>query len=263
MPSLLVTLSTSFACWRISHFILRHVIIHSWIHYYQVNMGRGESGRYMPFYHRHVIENYLLQNDDTYDNHTLPAPTTYAYFETDSVVDGPGMVAWAYDTILLQKHIANGGKTMAGVERPLRQFWRWEWNENKKCVAMNGQTKPLKKGTDNFVTIGGRPFVFLTDGKFSGIYVVTPEHMMNYYKSGDFWKKDYGSQFAREHQLYHVTSGGHIAVDFGKTDNTLVPIDEATGTLDMLASVHHQSDKYPRMPWPFGKLCFTDVFTDP
>ncbi len=226
-----------------------------WINYHEVNMSEAGHGNYMPFYHRSVIEQFITTNSTD----SKGPPTTYAYFETDTVLDGLGLVAWARDTAFVRHH---GG--IPGVDRPCRQFWRWEWNEAKKCVAMNGEINPIQRGSENFVDVGGRRFVFLRSGRFSGIYVVTAQHMTDYYNSGMFWSRPEDSSWAREVQLYDLIHGDNTSGYAEETtDNQFVPIDEQTGTLDLRAAVHHQSDKYPRMPWPFGKLCLEDLFTDP
>lgn len=231
-----------------------------WLRFHQVNMEEVDHPYHFPYFHRTVIEEYVTGKKSKEEANTtnLPPPTAYAYFESDTVVDGPGMIAWARDTAHVQHY---GG--LPGVDNPVRHFWRWEWNEAKQCVAMNGETNPLPRDRPEFFKqVGGRTFVHLRYGKFAGNYAVTAAHMQAFYQSGMFWTLPDDPSFSREIQLYMVVHGNNVSTNVNgkETDNTFVPIDPRTETLDLVAAAHHQSDKYTRSPWPFGKLCLDDLF---
>ena len=232
-----------------------------WYTFHQVDTH--EHPYHMPFYHREVIADYIDPNKDGSKNTTgllnkdFPPPSSYAYFEADNVLNGAGLLAWARDMTLI---LGEEGKGTNHV----RHFWRWEWNTLQGCAAFTGQVKPIpKNSTDRVITIGGKRFVSMTGGgAFAGMYVVTSQHMMEYYASGSFWKLPKKERYTREIQLFDIVHGSDV---FGKPDkitgdNTIVPLDETTGTVDVISGVHHQSDKYQKGRYKLGKLCINDLF---
>ena len=234
-----------------------------WVTIHQVTF---DHPLHMPYYHREVIADYIDRQKNT-TNMTelpdsykeLPPPTSYAFFEADTVVNGMGLLAWAQDTALLEEQ---------GVANTyVRHFWRYEWREKLQCVAFTGQTKPIPRNSSNVLSIGGKQFVSLTGGRWAGMYVLTHEHMVNFYNSGSFWTLSLPSSGkstnAREIQLYGVIHGDGSGKPANKKvgDNTIVPVDVRAGTVDVIAGVHHQSDKYVWKPWPFSKLCVRDLFS--
>ena len=235
----------------------------------EVNLT-GLHGNYLPFFHRNVIDEYILKR-----NH----PTAYAFFEEDTVTSAEGLVGWARDTIFLERHRDTSNHDY------IRHFFRWEWNKEKGCVAHNSQTYPVsmnnpqppprhKKGkkdqyqpSTDIHEIGGRKFVSLSVGKWAGMYVVTHAHMEEFYNSDNFWTKPIYPKLAREIQLHSLLKkdadyfmNNTLKVYKDLSDTMIVPLDKSGKQLDMIAGVHHQSDKYARTPYPFGKLCLKDTF---
>ncbi|KAL9180674.1 hypothetical protein ACHAXT_011127 [Thalassiosira profunda] len=102
----------------------------------------------------------------------------------------------------------------------------------------------------------------LSGGIWAGLYVLTAQHLINYYNSGDFWTLPDKYKYTREIQLHDVIHGSKAVgkPDKRSGDNTLVPYDEKTGMVDVIAGVHHQSDKYASGQSRFGKLCVEDLF---
>ena len=222
----------------------------------------GNHPYHMPFYHREVIADYLDHRDKNGTNMTdmlneeLPSPTSYAFFEADNVLDKFGLLSWAEDTALLHNQ---GIET---TKQQLRHFFRWEYSTKKDCPVFTGQTKPIPR--NSIIMIGGKEFIPLTGGRWAGMYVLPAEHMIEYYNSGSFWNIPQNTKYAREIQLHDIVHGsdelGRQGNDMG-VDNTLVPVDEMTGTVSLSAGVHHQSDKYSKKKWgKFGKLCINDLF---
>lgn len=220
----------------------------------------GNHPYHMPFYHREVIADYL-DTDKNGTNMTdmskeeLPPPSTYAYFEVDNVLDKVGLLSWAEDMALLHS---------LGVETTnhLRHFFRWEYSTKNECVVFTGQTKSILRNTS--ILIGDKEFITLTDGgRWAGMYVLPAEHMKMYYHSGSFWNIPQNTKYAREIQLQDIVHGSDELGRKGDgkgVDNTLVPVDERTGTVSLSAGVHHQSDKYSKMKTRFSKLCIQDLF---
>jgi hypothetical protein len=102
------------------------------------------------------------------------------------------------------------------------------------------------------------------------MYVVPAFHMEEFYSSGSFWTRPKDNRKALESQLHMLMKkdGDFFSkTPFGEykhnSDTTIVvPLDKNGRQLDMIAGVHHASDKYARTPWPFGKLCLKDLFID-
>ena len=140
-------------------------------------------------------------------------------------------------------------------------------NGMKSCIVQRLLDKPIPRNSSNVLSIGGKQFVSLTGGRWAGMYVLTHEHMVNFYNSGSFWTLSLPpsgkSKNAREIQLYGVIHGDGSGKLANKKvgDNTIVPVDVRTGTVDVIAGVHHQSDKYVRPKSKFGKLCMGDLFS--
>ncbi|KAL7444189.1 hypothetical protein ACHAXM_009306 [Skeletonema potamos] len=228
-----------------------------WYTFHEVNSSQPF---HMPFYHREVIADYLDRGKDGVNitfmsNKDLPPPTAYSFFEADTVLNGAGLLSWARDSALIHHE---------GASNRIRHFFRWEWNEDLNCPVFNGQKIQLwRKSSDRIIAIGGKRFISLTGcGVWTGMYVLPAQHMINYYyNSGSFWTLPHKYDKARELQLHAIIHGNNKSGKLGKRegDNTLVPMDERTGTVDVIAGVHHQSDKYIGSPW-FGKLCIKDLF---
>mmetsp|Transcript_4884 Transcript_4884/g.11142 ORF Transcript_4884/g.11142 Transcript_4884/m.11142 type:complete len:400 (-) Transcript_4884:216-1415(-) len=237
-----------------------------WYTFHQVDT-KGQP-YHMPFYHREVVADYIdrhkedgRMNMTEMLNKELPPPSSYSFFEADNVLDGAGLLAWARDTALLLHHQEGEEE---GTNNHIRHFWRWEWNTLQGCAVFTGQIKPIpRNSSDRIITIGGKHFVSMTGGGiWAGMYVLTSQHMLNYYNSGSFWNLPNKYKYAREIQLHDVVHGNDTIgrPDKNDGDNTIVPIDGRTGTVDVIAGVHHQSDKYVDSPWGFSKLCVDDLF---
>ena len=176
-------------------------------------------------------------------------------------MNGLGLLSWAQDTAFLQEQ---------GVANTyVRHFWRWEWNTKLQCAVFTGQTKPIPRNSSSVLQIGGKEFVSLTGGRWAGMYILTQQHMINFYNSGSFWKLSLPTsgksldKWAREIQLYGVIHGdGSGMPNKNDGDDTIVPIDVQTGIVNVIAGVHHQSDKYAKKKWPFSKLCVGDLFNE-
>ena len=199
-------------------------------------------------------------------NKDVPPPTAYSFMEADNVINGAGLLAWAKDTVFLQKNEIGATATTTDHQH-IRHFWRWEYNKDRNCPVFIGQQFQLSRNdSDRLRTIGGRRFISMTGaGVWAGMYVVTAQHMLNYYQSGSFWSlSNTKYKWSREVQLHDIIHhGSNITGKTGRKDgdNTLVPFDEGTGTADLVAAVHHQSDKYVKGHF-FGKLCVNDLFTE-
>jgi len=227
-----------------------------WYTFHEVNSSQPF---HMPFYHREVVADYLDREKEGMNttfmlNKDLPPPTAYSFFEADTVLNGAGLLAWARDTALLRHE---------GVSNRIRHFFRWEWNEDLNCPVFNGQNIQLSRdSSDRIITIGGRRFISMTGcGVWAGMYVLPAQHMMNYYDSGSFWTLPDKYHSARELQMHSIIHGYYTLGKPGRRegDNTLVPMDERTGTVDVIAGVHHQSDKYSGSRY-FGNMCIKDLF---
>ena len=236
-----------------------------WYTIHQVESG--EHPYYMPFYHREVVADYIDREKDktnmTEVKKDLASPTSYAYFEADTVLDGAGLIAWARDTAILRDQ---------GETNHIRHFWRWEWNTIQDCAVFTGQVKSIPRNSSSVLSIAGGEFASLDGGKWAGMYVLTAEHMLKFYNSGAFWTHPTKAKKSREEQLYNVVHGNDAKDRSNKKDrkdkskkddrdNTIVPIDKRTGTVHLVAGVHHQSDKYQKSPWKLGKLCVNDLFS--
>mmetsp|Transcript_11329 Transcript_11329/g.20831 ORF Transcript_11329/g.20831 Transcript_11329/m.20831 type:complete len:390 (-) Transcript_11329:127-1296(-) len=236
-----------------------------WYTIHQVESG--EHPYYMPFYHREVVADYIDREKEktnmTVVKKDLASPTSYAYFEADTVLDGAGLIAWAKDTAILHDQ---------GETNHIRHFWRWEWNTIQDCAVFTGQVEPIPRNSSSVISIAGGEFASLDGGKWAGMYVLTAEHMLKFYNSGAFWTHPTKAKKSREEQLYNVVHGNDAKDRNNKKDrkdksnkkdqdNTIVPIDERTGTVHLVAGVHHQSDKYQKSPWKLGKLCINDLFS--
>lgn len=239
----------------------------NWYTFHEVRADvLSETPHHMPFYHREIVADYIDRNKEGTNmtaaiNKDLPPPSSYAFFEADNVLNGNGLLAWAYDTALLLDH---------GVHDRIRHFWRYEWHTKKGCAAFTGQLKPLSRNDqDRIITIGDKKFVSMTGGGvWAGMYILTARHMLNYYNSGSYWNLPNKYKYARELQLHDVVHGSDIMGRPARNggDNTLVPLDENTRTVSLVAGVHHQSDKYQGSKkgrrYGYGQLCINDLFTD-
>ena len=239
----------------------------NWYNFHEVRADvLSETPHHMPFYHREIVADYLDRNKEGTNmtaaiNKDLPPPSSYAFFEADNVLNGNGLLAWAYDTALLLDH---------GVHNRIRHFWRYEWHAKKGCAAFTGQLKAFSRNdNDRIITIGDKKFVSMTGGGiWAGMYILTARHMLNYYNSGSYWNLPNKYKYAREIQLHDVVHGSDIMGRPARNggDNTLVPLDENTRTLSLGAGVHHQSDKYQGSKkgrrYGYGQLCINDLFND-